>query len=303
MGAGMDSGRLRRRDVLRMGLSGLSLGVLTAACRPAPSAPASSSSSSSSAAAPTAQTAPAQATGATSAAPAAAATVQPAAAETARRGGLLRAVVQNDFVTMWPTVTTGPTADRCFDWLVRWRKGDDGRWGPTPGLAESWQLGDTSAVFKLRPGVTFHDGSPVNAEAVRWNVESWIKNPKSLARDNLGAVATDTPAEVVDDLTVKINLTAPFGSLLSAVSDATETTGITSKAAYEKLGEDGIKAQAVGSGPFIFDAWQAGSQLSVKRNPNYWEKASDGQPLPYLDQIVYRFVPDDSARLAELRSG
>jgi len=274
---------LNRREFLSLVLASAPVGLLAAACGSAPAA----------------SPAPPLATAVVSSA---ARSTPVAAAQPITRGGTLRGVVQNDFVTMWPTVTTGPTADRCFDWLVRWRKGSDGRWGAQPGLAESWELGDKSATFKLRRGVKFHDDSNVNAEAVRWNIESWIKHPKSLARDNLGAVAVDTPAEVVDDYTVKINLNAAFGSLLSAVSDATETTGITSMAAYQRLGEDGIRAQAVGSGPFMFDAWQSGNQLWLKRNPDYWEKAEDGQPLPYLDSIVYRFVPDDSVRLAEMRS-
>ena len=58
-----------------------------------------------------------------------------------------------------------------------------------------------------------------------------------------------------------------------------------------------MNLQAVGTGPFIFEALQSGSQLSVKKNPNYWDKGLDGQALPYLDKIVYRFVPDDSVRL------
>ena len=70
-----------------------------------------------------------------------------------------------------------------------------------------------------------------------------------------------------------------------------------------KLGDDGINLQAVGSGPFIFDQFQSGSQLIVNKNPNYWEKGLDGQPLPYLDRIHYRFVPDDSVRFTEMRSG
>ncbi len=223
--------------------------------------------------------------------------------ETPKRGGTFRAVVQNDFVTMWPALTTGPTASQCFDWLIRWRKGADGRWGPTPGLAESWELADNAATFKLRRGVKFHDGSDVNAEAVRWNVEKWITHPKSLAKSQLLAVATEKPAEVVDDYTVKINLKGPAGSLLSVMSDAQRETAIASKTAHEKLGDEGMVLQAVGSGPFVFEQWQSGSQLIINKNPNYWDKAPDGSPFPYLDKIHYRFVPDDSVRFTELRSG
>ncbi|MCC6177158.1 MAG: ABC transporter substrate-binding protein [Chloroflexi bacterium] len=316
---------ISRRQALGRGLQLLAAGgplvLLAAACQqaPAPAKPAESSKPAE-AAKPT-QQAPAQAASgaakpteaakpaAAAAAPAAAPTAQPAtqaatqAAGAPKRGGTLRVVAQNDFVTMFPAVTTGPTANQVFDWLVMWRKGANGRWGPKPGLAESWDLSDKAAVFKLRKGIKFHDGSDLNAEVVRWNVETWIKNPKSLAKTDLPGVDADNPAEVVDDSTVKINLKGPFGSILSAVSDGTRTTAIISKAAYDKLGEDGIRLQAVGTGPFTFGEWQSGSQLILNKNPNYWDKGADGQPLPYVDKIHYRFVPDDSVRLVELRSG
>jgi peptide/nickel transport system substrate-binding protein len=223
--------------------------------------------------------------------------------EMPKRGGTLRAVVQNDFVTMWPLITTGPTASVCFDTLVAWRKGDDGLWGPKPSLAESWELSDKAAVFKLRKGVKFHDGSDFNADVVKYNVDLWLKHPKSIAKSNLRTVDAENPSEVVDDYTVKINLTAPAGSLLSALSDGARETGIFSKAAHQKLGDDGMNLQAVGTGPFVFEQFQSGSQLIVNKNPNYWDKGLDGQALPYLDKIHYRFVPDDSVRFVEMKSG
>ena len=98
-------------------------------------------------------------------------------------------------------------------------------------------------------------------------------------------------------------LTAPAGSILSALSDAARETGIFSKVAHQKLGDDGMNLQAVGTGPFVFEQFQSGSQLIVNKNPNYWDKGLDGQPLPYLDKIHYRFVPDDSVRFVEMKSG
>lgn len=312
--------RLTRRQALGHGLRLLAAAgpvvLLGTACQqaPAPAKPADSKPAETKPAqqAPAAKTeakptaAAAQPTAAAAAPaskPADAKPAEPKPAGTPKRGGTLRVVVQNDFVTMLPVITTGPTANQVFDWLVRWRRGANGRWGPQPGLAESWELGNDAAVFKLRRGVKFHDGSEVNAEAVRWNVETWIKHPKSLAKTDLPGVNPERPADVIDEYTVKINLKAPSGSLLSAVSDGTRTTAIVSKSAYEKLGDEGMKLQAVGSGPFVFQEWQSGSQLILSRNPNYWEKGADGQPLPYLEKIHYRFVPDDSVRLVELRSG
>jgi peptide/nickel transport system substrate-binding protein len=220
-----------------------------------------------------------------------------------KRGGTLRAVIVNDFTTMWPLLATGPTATVCFDWLVRWRKGADGRWGPAPGLAASWSLGGTSATFKLKQGITFHDGSTLNADTVAWNVQQWMQNPKSLAKTDLLGIDENTPASAVDEYMVKINLTGPNAALLAALSDTNANTGITSKTAFEKLGQDGLNLQAVGTGPFIFDQWKTGSQLVVKRNEHYWDKDANGAALPYLDEIIYRFVPDDSVRLVEMRSG
>jgi ABC-type transport system substrate-binding protein len=69
------------------------------------------------------------------------------------------------------------------------------------------------------------------------------------------------------------------------------------------MGTDGLNLRAVGTGPFVFEQFQSGSQLSVTRNQNYWDKDADGSPLPYLDKVVYRFVPNDSVRLTEMRSG
>ncbi|MGE3270708.1 MAG: ABC transporter substrate-binding protein [Chloroflexota bacterium] len=325
----MQRSRLTRREVLGKGLRLLAVAgpsvLLATACgqqaapaKPAESKPAESKPAAAAKPAETKPAAPAAATTApavkTESKPAEskpAAAAKPAGGEspamtkpgeTPKRGGTLNAAVQNDFVTMWPAITTGPTASVCYDALIKWRVGDDGRWGPQPGLAESWELSDNAAVFKIRKGVKFHDGSDVNADAVAWNVTTWMTHPKSLAKSQLLVVNKEKPAEVVDDYTVKINLTAPAGSLLAVLSDAQRETGIASKVAGEKLGDE-LGLQAVGSGPFIFQEWQSGSQLIVNKNPNYWDKAPDGSPYPYLDKIHYRFVPDDSVRFVELRSG
>ncbi len=293
--------RLHRRVFLRraaaLSVSTAAVGAILAACGSSTAAPTTTAAAK---------------TGSTAAVPSvasgSAASTQPTVAGQAsagepKRGGTLRAVVVNDWTTMWPVLATGPAPSACYDWLIRWRKGVDGRWGPTPGLALSWDLGDTSATFKLRQGVKFHDGSDLKADVVAWNAQQWMQNPKSLAHDNLLGVDEKNPATVIDDYTVKINLTGPDAALLAALSDATQTTGIASKAAFDKMGQDGLNLHAVGTGPFVFDQFQSGAQLSLNRNDNYWDKDADGNPLPYLDKIVYRFIPDDSVRLTEMRSG
>ena len=290
--------RVPRRVLLRraagLGLAASGVAALLQACSaPAPSAlaPGSSATAAPRTAAPpaTSQPAAAQTNNASSGAP--------------KRGGTLRAVVVNDWTTMWPVLATGPAPSACYDWLVRWRKDANGQWGPSPGLAQSWDLGDNSATFKLRQGVKFHDGSDFTASVAAWNVQQWMQNPKSLAKDNLLGVDDKNPATVIDDYTFNINLTGPNAALLAALSDATQTTGIASKTAYEQMGEDGLKLHAVGTGPFVFEQFQSGSQLVLNRNESYWDKDASGGALPYLDKIIYRFVPNDTVRLTEMRSG
>lgn len=216
-------------------------------------------------------------------------------------GGTLTVVHPNDFITMWPMFTTGPTLEAAYDWLLAWRYGGD-TWEIQPYLAESWELSETSAIFHLREGVKFHDGTDLDAEAVRWNVEMWVTHPQSLAKNALAGIDETNPAEVLDTHTVQINLTAPTGSLLIELSDFQRTTGIGSPAAYEELGEEAIELEAVGSGPFVFQEWVTSSRLTVRRNENYWMTDDNGNQLPYVDEVVYRWVSDDSVRLIEMRS-
>lgn len=216
-------------------------------------------------------------------------------------GGTLTIVHPNDFVTMWPMFTTGPTLDKAYDWLLAWRY-DGGGWEIQPWLAESWELNETSAIFHIREGVTFHDGTDLDAEAVRWNAEMWATHPQSIAKNSLAGLDETNPAEVLDTYSVQLNLTAPTGSLLTELSDFQRTTGIGSPTAFEELGEDGVELHAVGSGPFVFDNWVTSSTLTVTRNPDYWVTDANGNQLPYVDEIVYRWVSDDSVRLIEMRS-
>ncbi len=216
-------------------------------------------------------------------------------------GGTLTIVHPNDFVSMWPMFTTGPTLEKAYDWLLAWRFNGEG-WEVQPSLAESWELNETTAIFHLREGIKFHDGTDLDAEAVRWNAEMWATHPQSIAKNSLAGLDETNPAEVVDTYSVQLNLTAPTGSLLTELSDLQRTTGIGSPTAFEEMGEDGIELHAVGTGPFIFDNWVTSSTLTAKRNPDYWRSDANGNQLPYVDEVVYRWVSDDSVRLIEMRS-
>jgi peptide/nickel transport system substrate-binding protein len=163
-----------------------------------------------------------------------------------------------------------------------------------PYLAESLEFDEalTTWTVTLRPGVVFHDGTPLNAQAIKTVFDEYIAADGS----NLaGQVADVASVEAVDELTVKYTLSAPnaaFGDVLAgAVGWPFSPTA--AKAAGEDAG-----SQPVGTGPFVFSEWQRDSKLVVTRNPDYWQEG-----LPYLDEIVFRPIPDEDTRIASLRSG
>src|SRR4051812_16295795 len=303
-------------------IGGLAVGVL-AACQQAPApAPKPAESKPADAAKPTAAAivpptaAPAivpatQAPAAPAAqAPAAAAapTAAPAAAAkpagSPKRGGELRIVQTNDFVSMDPIYASGPTAYSTYEALFAWRPNDKGVYGVQPLLAKSWDISGNTLTIKLQPNVKFHDGSDLNSEAVAWNITRMVQDPKSFAKITLPQIDEKNPAEALDPLTVKINMKRPSAGILPALSDGQGTTlytGIVSKKSYDEKGPDWVKLNAVGTGPFKFVSFNAGDKLIVEKNPNYWQMGADGKPLPYADKATYRVIIDQSTQFTEAR--
>lgn len=161
-------------------------------------------------------------------------------------------------------------------------------------LAESWTVSDDklSWTFKLREGVMFHDGTPFNAEAVKFTFDRILTKENGSPRAS-SAAAIDT-VEVVDEYTVIIKTKVPFAPLLAQLS--AYNLAIISPKAGVALKNEYSKAPA-GTGPFTLGPWTPGEKLTVLRNDNYWgEKAK-------LDAVEFSVVPEDSARVLMLLSG
>ena len=219
------------------------------------------------------------------------------------RGGEATIMWTSDFVSMDPIHSNGTTRAAIYEWLLAWRPNASGGFEVQPLLATEWEATDESIIFNLREGVTFHDGSPLNAEVVRWNLARMVQAPDSFAATYLQAVDPENPAEVIDDLTVRLNLTRPSAGLLVSLSDVILETAIVSKAAADANGEEWLKANAVGTGPFRFVEWRTGDALEVTRNENYWQMGADEQPLPYMDSMTYRIIISVATQFAEMRAG
>lgn len=175
-----------------------------------------------------------------------------------------------------------------------------------PWLAESWTSTDSKTwTFKLRQGVKFHDGTDLDAEAVKWNFDRW-RDPNNQYRFGRTFEYYDTEfgkdfavvdTKAVDKYTFQLTLANPSAVLLYKLPLA--SFGIASPTAIQKEGDKyGTPAgTAVGSGPFMFKEWVPADKITLVRNPKWW---GDG---PKLDSIIFRVIPDNSARLAELLAG
>ena len=163
-----------------------------------------------------------------------------------------------------------------------------------PQLATSWQWSpDNKALtMKLRPGVTFHDGEKFDAAAVKFNIERHKTIAGSNRRGELLPVST---VDVVDGMTVRLNLSAPFSPLLSVLADRAGMM-VSPKAAQAMPTNFGTKP--VCSGPFKFVERVAQDRIVVERFANYWDKSKI-----HFDKITYQPIVDATVRLANLKSG
>jgi ABC-type transport system substrate-binding protein len=160
-------------------------------------------------------------------------------------------------------------------------------------LATSFDVSEDGLTytFHLRQGVTFHDGTAFDAEAVRYNFQRKIE----LQLPTWDSIPWDS-MEVVDDHTLRVHLTAPAPHIVNVLS--AKTWSMYSPTHAEAVGEDGVKSEGVGTGPFMQREFRPNDVLHLVRNPNYWQ---DG--LPYLDEVVFRIIPDPNTRAALLEAG
>jgi peptide/nickel transport system substrate-binding protein len=217
-----------------------------------------------------------------------------------------------DSVQLDPAIVTDGESFRvtgqCLEPLYQYEPGGT---TPIPALATECTTNEagTEWTCTLRQGVKFHDGTDFNADAVIFNFERWrfTDNPYHFESqvfeyyeymwsgfDDASAIAS---VEKIDDYTVKFVLSVPVAPFLANL--AMDMFAISSPAAIEQYGEDyGLPSVGcVGTGPFKFVEWTEGDHITVEAYDDYW----GGRPT--IDQIVWRVIPDDSARVLALRAG
>ncbi|MCL4534298.1 MAG: ABC transporter substrate-binding protein [Bacteroidetes bacterium] len=284
----------------------------SAACAPTtPTAPSTAAPAAPAKAATAAPTAAPAATKPAAAAP----TAAPKPAAKIKRGGTLN-VMERGLPTLDPHISNAtdasPIYEMMFNSLFRNVLVDPDACYADPKqckfeirgeLVQSWDRPDPNTyVLKLRKGVKFHDGSDWNAQVAKWNLDRLATNPKSTGKDPLAQVKS---TDVVDDYTLKLNLSQPIAIMPTLLSSAGSMgrNRMISKVAVEKLGDDEFGRKGIGSGPFKLKEWLPDQQATLEKFDGYWDMGEDGKPLPYLDGIVARYIPDTSVQALELRSG
>jgi peptide/nickel transport system substrate-binding protein len=184
-----------------------------------------------------------------------------------------------------------------YDGLVR---NASGTLEVEPALATDWTISEDGLTytFNLREGVSFHDGSPFNADAVKFNFDRMLDESHPFYETgpfplsfNFASIAS---VEVIDDLTVEFTLTEPFAPFMSNL--ASPTGLIVSPTAVEEFGED-YGRNPSGTGAYKFEEWQSNARVVVSRNEDYWDGA------PALEAVVFRPITDANTRVAEMLSG
>lgn len=182
----------------------------------------------------------------------------------------------------------------------------DADYEPAPWLAESLEVSDDATSFRirLRDGVTFHDDTPLDARVVKLNLDAERGEPSALAatgrRPLLGplVLANIASVEVVDPLTVEVRTKSPWPAFPTYLA-----SGRFGIAAEAQLTAADCAERLIGTGPFRLVSWDRNEEMVLERNPAYWRTGADGEPLPYLDRLVFTPVESSTGRLQSLEAG
>ena len=226
----------------------------------------------------------------------------PALMQAGKPGGTLTYARDGDADSLDPHKTT-----TTLSWQVQGQLYDtltafDADGTIVPNLAKSWDISDDGKeyTFHLQDGVTFHDGTPLNADAVKFTFDRFMADETANpSKASMGPLAS---TDAIDDLTVKLTFDAPFAPLLSFLTDP--FAGIISPTGVKAAGEE-FGNKPVGSGPFQFKEWVKGDHITLDRFDAYkgFHPMYQHEGPAYLDQVIYRTMPEEQARLAALETG
>jgi peptide/nickel transport system substrate-binding protein len=217
----------------------------------------------------------------------------PAASSEPKPGGAVTWAIESDVVNLIPFGGVSGAnhwgKEGIYDSLLEWDKDLKVQ----PALAESWEApDDKSWVFKLREGLKFHNGDPVTVDDVIYSM-NLQKTPPEPGVPNSFYPAIES-IEAVDERTIKFNMTGPDPSVEGYLAWS-RYSAIIPKDAYTRWN---LLTEGIGTGPYKLIQYVPNDRVEFERNPDFWK-----QGLPYLDKLTLKVLPDESGRVAALRSG
>jgi len=217
------------------------------------------------------------------------------AQETPRRGGTLRVAMTYNPAALDPmTGRNGPdfnTLLAIYDGLLDL---DPKTMAPKPGLARAWTWkDDKTLVLDLRDDVTFHDGTKLDADAVKFNLDRYRTNARSNVKSDASTIEA---VEVTGPAQVTLHLPRHNASLTTILADRVGL--MVSPASVQKAENGNVDRAPVGTGPFKFVSWQDNDRITLARNDSYWRKG-----LPYLDGLVLRIITEQPTGLRSIVAG
>lgn len=160
-----------------------------------------------------------------------------------------------------------------------------------PNLVKEWEFPDDKTIlFHLQENVKFHDGTPFDAESVKWNLER-----ANAEGSNTRDLANIDSIDIIDPLTVKLNLSQPDASIILVLSDRPGT--MISPTAFKKYGDD-YHLNPVGTGPFKVTKHVSNQEVVYEKNAEYWKEQK-----PYLDKITFKVMSDPNTVMNALQAG
>jgi peptide/nickel transport system substrate-binding protein len=217
-----------------------------------------------------------------------------------KRGGTLVVALGNNPKTFDPMLSNDVASAAPQTSIMEGLYKYDEQLRPVPWLAERVEISpdNTQYTFFMRKGVKFHDGTEMDAEAVKFSMERIRANPQS---NRYADARPITAIDVLDQHTVRLTLNEPF-----APFPARLTAGlgyVVSPTAVRTMGDEKFGLNPVGTGPFKFGEFRNDVSVTLNKYENYWQKSADGQALPYLDKVEFRVITEPAQRVTALQTG
>ncbi|WP_416667341.1 ABC transporter substrate-binding protein [Egbenema bharatensis] len=217
-------------------------------------------------------------------------------------GGTLIWARYGDADSLDPHRTTTTLSWQIFDQIYDTLLAFDDNGEIVPNLAQEWEVSEdgTAVTFTLNEGITCHDGTPFDANDVKYTADRALDDANPSVTS--GAWGPIESVDVVDPQTVTFQFSSPFGAFLSFMADPFASMICDSN---EEFGNQFGVSQAIGTGPWQFVSWTRGDEIVLERNEDYtrFGRPVENEGAPYLERLIVRQIPEAQTRLAGLQTG